>query len=180
MKKLTIFSFIVLSQLLWSNQDLPFVFTLTEQHRFLRNFEGKWRILYTSSLQTGEQYHGKGTSENSIIMGWKYLQIREEIAIEGIPAMSLAIIGYNPVEEMFNLTGFDNFAFKPIVAKGNLDKDNNQLIFQYEYYDPINKKALNQKTVIKLLEPEKYSYSIFIIDEGKEKLMVEKLAIKLE
>ncbi len=182
MQKLIIFgllSFTVLLRLP-AQSDLPLFITITEEHRFLKNFEGKWRLLYKSDTELGDEFYGKGISENSIIMGWKYLQIKEELGIGGIPTFSIVIIGYDPSEKLFSLFAIDNFSLRPVVSKGVLDSVNKELKFIYEYFDNTKNKIINQETILRLLEPSKYSYIINIIEGDKKRKLVEKLAIKIE
>lgn len=163
-----------------AQSDIPTFITITDEHRFLKKFEGKWRLLYSSGWETGEEFYGKGISDNSIIMGWKYLQINEELGIGGIPAYSMIIIGYDPSERLFSFFGIDNFSLRPIMSKGVLDSTGRELKFVYDYFDNTKNKIIKQETVLTLLEPDKYSYKIYIVDGDKRRRLVEKLAIKIE
>lgn len=93
-----------------------------EPHKILAGFAGKWK--YTSKwweAADAKPEESKGTSNNKMIMGGRFLQQEVKGKSMGMPFEGLGVIGYDNLKKKYESTWLDNMGTGTMKGTGDYD-----------------------------------------------------------
>lgn len=151
------------------------------EHKLLKKMTGKWRTIFSSWDEHGEATYGKGSSENKMIMGERYIDMNLLLTIENITVGSRITVGFDRSDGKYILLGLDEMGNIPLIAKGDYIQNEKKIVFGGQMPDMMNKgKIIDQKIILTMENDRKISYETYFIKSGKDIKVSEILFIKID
>lgn len=114
------------------------------------------------------------TNETKSILGGRYLVDESTGSMMGKPFEGRGMTGYDNMTKKFWMTWVDNFGTGVMVSYGTLDEKTNTLTMTASVYDPMTKKDMPVKTVVKYESDKKHTMEMYGLGpDGKEVKMME-------
>ena len=139
-----------------------------KNHEVLHEFAGKWKqnILRISE---GGEIPGSGTTENSIIFGGRFLEIKFTQSYDNFIVSGIIYLGYDNLSKKFFLFGIDELGTSSLRAEGDYDKKTKTLELRGTLADPVILK--NRELIIRMTKDRenKFTFEEFVLENGKER-----------
>jgi hypothetical protein len=140
------------------------------QHKVLESLAGSWT--YTLKMWMGpgaKPVESKGTSQNKMILGGRYLLQEAKGGMFGKEFLGRGVTGFDKGQGKYVSAWIDNFGTGISRSIGSADKSGKVLTFEREEIDPLTKKAEKGRDVIRILGKDKYVMEMYkILPGGKE------------
>ena len=149
---------------------------LTEQHRFLHSFEGKWKIKgisYTIESQTPVT----GTAEIKVIFNGHYVEMNLQIGDLDLISHSRITLGFDTRNNKFTLHSIDDFSNSGLSSTG--ERNGDEIIFNGKDYSLYYTQDILYRIVIKKERENKISYKFYNTIKGKEILLIKYYFFKI-
>jgi hypothetical protein len=144
----------------------------SDAHKKLSAFEGKWN--YTGKFwmdPKGKPETMKGTSENTWILGGRYLQAKATgEATKDWPAFEgMGFTGYDNVKQTYTSSWMDNMSTGAMTATASFNDKNKTLNEEGTYFCPMEKGEKKYRSMWKVKGKDAYQYVSYMTDHtGKE------------
>lgn len=109
-----------------------------EQHAWLMESEGAWKVKTTAWLQPGaEPEVNEGTARREAILGGRVLREAFDSTLMGRPFRGVAHSGYDNVAGTFWVTWMDNMSTGVFTGEGTCREDRSRCSYQVSGTDPM-------------------------------------------
>ena len=143
-------------------------------HKFLAQFAGTWEGTVKMWMGPGEPEVTKGVSENTMILGGRYLRQEVVGTAMGKPFHGMGLTGYDNVSKQFVMTWVDDMGTGIETGTGSLDASGKVLNSMSTFNDPMTGGATKTRGVLRIVDPDKHVMEMYGAGpDGKEMLMME-------
>ena len=133
----------------------------TAEHKRLAALEGTWDQEIKIWLAPGKDPMVlKGTAQNKMILGGRFLQTQSEFSGSGLQAEALLIMGYDRRFSQYTLVDFDSAGTFYVTAAGSFDTARNAFVLSGEETQAAGAPGSKYDNIITLLSPDKYRTEI--------------------
>lgn len=95
---------------------------LSESHKILHRFVGNWRMRVDFDMAAyGPQFIAKGKTENTLLFGGRYLQMKVSTVYADRPYEAIIVYNFDSVMEKFCSVLYDNYGTGFMVTEGKWD-----------------------------------------------------------
>jgi len=137
-----------------------------EEHDLMEKLTGEWQVDMTFWMEPGGgPISSTGTAVNEMILGGRFLQMKGEGEVIGVPSENLNIVGFDRRFEVYTIVGFDTWGTYFITARGTYDEATESITMYGEDADPIMGITQKYDIVIKFVSDDKYITRIFFKDD---------------
>ncbi len=145
------------------------------QHELFNVLVGRWDQDVKATFEPGKPtVQGKGTGENKLILGGRFLQMESKGEMMGLPIESVTILGHDNRKGIFTLYGIDTFGTYAINPTGTYDPAKKLFTFKGVEDDPMSGRKMDYKILIHIVSPDKNISEIYFVGpDGKEFKAVE-------
>jgi len=137
-------------------------------HDLLKPMAGTWKATTKSWMAEGEPAVSEGTSENTWILGNRYLQTTFHGAFGGMPFEGYGLTGYDNQKKEFVSVWADNMGTGIAFSDGSADPSGKVLTMSSMMNDPATGKPVPYKMITKVADENLYSMSMITVKDGKE------------
>jgi len=140
-----------------------------EQHKRLEALTGSWDVSVKMWLDPSkEPGESKGTSESKLIMGGRFFEEKVTGNFGGETFHGLGITGYDNLKKKYTFAWIDNMGTGISTASGSYDTDKKTFTYHGEEIDPVEGKKVKTKTVLHLIDKDKYETDMYKLVGDKE------------
>lgn len=101
----------------------------SREHGVLARMAGEWKTVTTFTMMPGQPgQKAEGVSSSRMILGGRFLEVRNTGEFMGKPFEGLSIIGYDRRHEHYTVVGYDNFGTYYVAAEGVMQPDGSLLL----------------------------------------------------
>jgi hypothetical protein len=141
------------------------------QHKLLEPTVGKWSFSGKFWLEPGKDpMETSGTATRKWILGGRFVQ--EEIEAKGFggkPFHGLGLTGYDNLQQKYTTVWLDSMSTAAMLSFGTVDKTGKVFTYTKENYDPVMKKKVKSRDVVRILGDDKHVLEMFMEGpDGKE------------
>jgi len=136
-------------------------------HQKLAGLAGTWTFTMTSYEDPKNPMTSKGTATSAMIMDGRYLKDEATGDMMGMPFAGTGMTGFNNVTKMYEATWADNMGTGIMMGTG-LETDPNTITMNWAYTDPMTGKPTKVKTITKIVDANKHTFTWYTMDGGKE------------
>ncbi len=148
----------------WMNYMTP-----GEMHKLLAKFAGTWKTESKFWQQPGaEPAVSEGTAEVESILGGRYLKSTLHGKVMNMPMEGIALDGYDNALGKFKSVWIDNMGTGISTAVGTYDKKSNSIKYSGFAVDPVSKKEVPFKSVVKFVDENTQLFEMYMEQDGKE------------
>jgi len=140
-----------------------------QQHKHIEQFAGSWNVSVTNWPAPGAPpMTSKGTCENKMILGGRYLQQLFKGDMMGQAFEGLGMWGYDNLKKEHVSTWLDSFSTGIMMAAGKSDSAGKVFTFTGEYRDPQG-RTRKVKEILRFQDANKVSAEMYETGpDGKE------------
>lgn len=143
-------------------------------HRFLAQFEGRWKAVIKTWMGPGEPMITEGTSENRMIFGGRYLRQDYRGTFMDTPFEGLGLMAYDNVQKKFVSVWVDSMSTGMGTGIGTLDEEGKVLTTLVTFYDPMTGTAKTSREVLRVTDENSHVMEMYETGaDGKETLSME-------
>jgi hypothetical protein len=136
------------------------------EHARLKALAGSWDLASKFAMMPGtEPVKGKGTCENTLVLGGKYLQSVATQKTESMGSEMMATFGYNLYLKKYFYIFFIAETGGFVVSEGNFDKDGKVLTMEGAEELP-DGQEMKVKVVIRIVSDEEHVMEFWFPGEG--------------
>lgn len=132
------------------------------EHNLLYAMEGIWRQLVSWHTKGQPDEFSKGFTQNRVILGGRYLQMKSIHDIGIFPYLSMTMIGFDRRIEKYTLHIFDVLTTYSLEAEGKYDPENQVLTFRGSSVPPMAEKELPFSYEITFEDDNKFIIKLFV------------------
>ena len=136
-------------------------------HAKLASLAGSWNYTMTMYEDPANPMTSKGTCTSAMVLDGRFLKEETTGEMMGMPFVGNGLVGYNNVTNMYESTWCDNMGTGIIMGTGK-ETDASTIAMDWNYIDPMTKKPTKVKTVTKIVDANKHTFTWFNIEKGKE------------
>ena len=140
------------------------------EHNLLYAMEGIWRQLVSWHTKGQPDEFSKGFTQNRVILGGRYLQMKSIHEIGIFPYLSMTMIGFDRRKEKYTLHIFDVLTTYSLEAEGKYDPEKEVLTFSGASVPPMAEKELPFNYEISFEDDKKFIIQLFV-HENDEKFL---------
>lgn len=122
-------------------------------HRFLADSVGTWDTEVTSWME-GPPTKSKGTAENRMVLGGRWLESKFRGDMMGQPFEGLGYTGYDNYTKKYMGTWMDNMTTAVMVSEGTMDAAGKVMTSTSTMDDPMTGKKANIKMTTTVVDPD--------------------------
>lgn len=138
-------------------------------HQSMASYAGDWKTENKMWSAPGtEPMVADGFCKIEMFLGGRYLKINYTGNYMGMPFEGLSIEGFDNATEEFNYVWLDNFGTGMVFMKGKYDSKEKTINYKGTMVDPMQKKEVPIRKVVKLLENGNLSRETYSISNGQE------------
>lgn len=138
-----------------------------EKQNGLAKMTGDWK--YTSKIWMApgqEPMSTEGTARYDMLLGNRYLQVKVNGNVMGMPFEGIGVTGYDNAAKMFQSSWIDNFGTGVLYMTGTMD-DKGVITLTGSMTDPMTGKATQERQVLRS-EGEKFIMEMYDTKDGVE------------
>jgi hypothetical protein len=136
---------------------------LTENHAFLANLAGDWKVTTTAWAQIdAEPWVSEGTATGEMILGGRFLMLKSEGTMFGQPFEGYQIIGFDNIKQKYVTLWIDNTSTGLYLTEGTRDRSGKTLTDMGEWPDPLTGGTMKVWGVTHLVSPDEFTYDMFV------------------
>ena len=140
-----------------------------EMHKVLEKSVGKWKTESKFWQKPGtEPMVSEGILEAKMILGGRYLQSTMNAQVMNQPMEGIAIDAYDNALGKFKSIWIDNMGTGIATSVGTYDEATNSITYSGSAVDPISKKKVSFKSIVKFIDDDTQSFEMFMTENGKE------------
>ncbi len=140
-----------------------------EQHEMLASMDGDWNAKVTMWMDPSRPPSiSDATTKNEMIMNGLYQRSTHTGNMMGMPFHGESITGYDNMKKKFVTTWIDNMGSGVMMMEGTYDDASQKVTFTGDMTDPMTGKNLEIKQVMTMSSPDKHTFDMFIVQDGKE------------
>lgn len=143
----------------------------TENHKLLEKFAGDWKINFVN-YSVEAITPGMGEAVGSLIYNGRYLELKNNIDISGIPFQTTNLFCYDTRKKKYTFISYDNATNFPTIADGTYDKEKNMLLFEGKDYIAFYKADVLFRITINFDRENKITLRIFHVFGTKPPALV--------
>jgi uncharacterized protein DUF1579 len=136
-------------------------------HQKLASLAGTWSYTMTSYMDPKNPAVSKGTATSTMIMDGRYLKDEASGDMNGMSFVGTGLTGYNNITKKYEATWADNMGTGIMMGTGT-ETDPNTITMTYNYVDPMTGKPTKVKTITKIIDASKHTFTWYTIEGGKE------------
>ena len=147
-----------------------------ENHRLLESFAGKWTFTVKHFMAPGKPpMESKGTSDNSWVLGGRFLQQEVHGEFGGMSFEGLGFIGYSNMAEQYESIWMDSMSTSITKSAGAYDATTKTINESGTMACPMSgEKAMWMRTELKLIDKDTVVYNSYMKNPaGAEVLAME-------
>jgi hypothetical protein len=142
-------------------------------HELLKPMAGTWKATIKSWMAPGEPTVSEGRSENTWILGNRYLQSSHRGDFGGMPFEGFGLMGYDNQKKEFVSVWADNMGTGIAFSDGSADPSGKVLTMKSVMNDPATGKPVPYRMITKVADENQYSMSMICNRDGKEQTEME-------
>lgn len=132
-------------------------------HQKLKALEGKWNYTSTFWMKPGETAEkSKGTAENKLIYGGRFLQMNAKGTAMGQPFEGQGFVGYDNIAKEYTSFWFDNMGTGVMTAKGNFNEASNSIEEYGSFSCPMVNGAMSMRGIWSIIDKNHLKYETFV------------------
>jgi hypothetical protein len=137
-------------------------------HAAFKPMEGKFKAVVKTWVAPGaEPVVSEGVSENSILLGGRYLENKYTGTMMGQPFEGMGLTGFdNKAKKVWSMW-IDNMSTKGMASEGTMSEDGKTMTCE-GIADGPDGKPMKYKTVTKVVDANTHTYSMTTSEGGKE------------
>jgi hypothetical protein len=141
-----------------------------EPHKNLEALAGSWDVTVKMWMDPSRPPdESKATTEAQLIMGGRYLEEKVSGEFAGMKFLGQALKGYDNVRKVYTYVWIDNMGTGTSVASsGSYDGGKKTFTYAGEEVDPLDGKKVKTKSVLRVIDKDKYEIDMFREDGGKD------------
>jgi hypothetical protein len=144
------------------------------EHKKLEPLVGSWTYTMKMWMDPAKPpMEGNGTAERKWILGGRFVQEENVSESFGEKFTGIGITGYDNTQGKFTSGWIDSMSTSLMASTGTIDKEGKVLTFTSESLDPVTKKPVKSKDVIKMESKDKQVSEMYKILDGKEVKVME-------
>ena len=137
-------------------------------HASFKPMEGKFKAVVKTWVAPGaEPVVSEGVSDNSIILGGRYLENKYTGSMMGQPFEGFGLTGYDNKGKKIWSTWIDNMSTKGMMMEGTMSADGKTMTCEGVADGP-DGKPMKYKTVTKVVDDKTHTYTMTTMEGGKE------------
>lgn len=143
--------------------------TPAEGHAKLAGMVGTWDAEVTSFWAPGEPAKSKGTSENRLVLGGRWVESRFRAEMMGQPFEGLGYTGYDNYKKKYVGTWMDTMSTAVMLTEGNYDASGKKMTSTSTMDDVMTGKPTTVRMVSTIQDDDHHLFEMFGPDpSGKE------------
>lgn len=142
--------------------------TPTDEHGFLRQFEGEWKTSGKGMDMTGKEIDMAGVEYDRMVLGDFWLSFVYRSQINDKPYVGHGMIGYDPAKKKYIGTWVDSMSPYMSQLEGQTDPKTNTLTLEVSGVDPMTEKPCKGRLVFQVQDPEHRSLQSFRMDDSAQ------------
>lgn len=119
-----------------------------EFHQLLKKYTGKWNVEISMWMGGAQPKLIKASSNNIMEFGDRFLQVKQNGLMMGMPYENATTIGYNRASEKVELTSFNNMGTGMLYLSGDYDKTTKKAVVTGQMANPTGGNDIMVKQVI--------------------------------
>ncbi len=136
-------------------------------HKTLEAMAGSWDVKTTMWMAPGAPpQETRGTSENKMILGGRYLEQHYEGSMMGQPFSGIGVTGFDNYKKKFVSTWVDSMSTAVMVTAGTSDKSGKVITSWGTMNDVSEKRAMKVKTVVTFVDADHHTYDSWHTNAG--------------
>ena len=175
MKKIILFSFLVLSSALsfgqteeemkkWQDYMTP-----SKVHLEWAKNNGIWDTENTMWMKPGaEPLTSSGTMENKMILGGRYQQSSYKSEFNGMPMEGLSTLAFDNKTKEYTVTWIDNFGTGMMVLKGKQDPKTGVINLTGEMTDIMSSEPMKVRETFTIVDENTHKMEMYFQYKGEE------------
>ena len=143
-------------------------------HKKLEPLVGKWEATMKMWMDPSKPpTESKATAEMKWVMGNRYILMHVNGEFAGMKFEGVGVTGYDNLKETYVGAWIDNFGTGISTSAGKVDDTGKVFTFESEEIDPVSKKKMKTREVLKFIDADTYEDTFFKITDGKELKVME-------
>ena len=138
----------------------------TDEHGFIRQFEGEWRTSGKGTDMTGKEVDMAGVEYDRMVLGDFWLSFVYRSQINDKPFVGHGMIGYDPAKKKYVGTWVDSMSPYMSQLEGRADAKTNTLTMEVSGVDPMTDKSCKGRLVFQIQDPEHRSLQSYRMDDS--------------
>lgn len=138
-------------------------------HDMLAKSVGEWKTISKFWMDpAGEPMVTEGAAKTEMILGGRYQQTIHTGSVMGMPSEGIFLLGYDNAIDEFTSVWIDNLGTGTSVARGKYDENTNSLNMTGTMVDPMSKKEMKIRTVMKIIDDTHHIFEMYLSYDGEE------------
>jgi hypothetical protein len=158
MRKIFLLLTIILNATIMNAQDQdPWSVYMTPSsvHHLLATYEGDFKMEITMSMEAGkEPLHITVKSEHNMLLGGRFLEMKQHGDMMGMDYHSILILGYNNIDQKIALTTMTNMGTGTLSLLGDWNEATQSAILFGQLINPVTKNATHIRQVITFVDQD--------------------------
>ncbi|MBI4363826.1 MAG: DUF1579 domain-containing protein [Candidatus Latescibacteria bacterium] len=142
-------------------------------HDLMKSMVGSWKAVTKSWSGPGEPTVTEGTSENTLILGGRYLQSAFKGMFGGMPFEGVGIMGYNNQKKQFESVWVDNMGTAVAWSHGSVDPVGKVITMNATFPDPMTGQDTSYKMVTTIVDANQHQFAMVGSKDGKDRTEME-------
>jgi uncharacterized protein DUF1579 len=142
-------------------------------HDLMKPMAGTFKATTKTWMAPGEPMVSEGTSENTWILGNRYLQTTFRGQMAGMPFEGFGLMGFDNMKKEFVSCWADNMGTGIAFSDGTADGSGKVLTMTSMMDDPTTGKQVPVKMITKVMDENQYMMTMSSMKDGKEHLDME-------
>ncbi|MFH0733142.1 MAG: DUF1579 domain-containing protein [bacterium] len=140
-----------------------------DEQKRMANLAGEWKAeIKMWMLPDTEAMVSEGKVINEMILGGRYLQSKHSGIMMGQPMEGLNIEGFDNATKEYKSVWIDNMGTGIMTSAGKYDAESKSIIYYGLMVDPIEKKEVKIKEIVKNIDNDTQFFELFIDAKGTE------------
>jgi hypothetical protein len=149
-------------------------------HDLLKPMTGHFKVTTKSWMQEGEPTVSEGTSENTWILGNRYLQTTFRGNFAGMPFEGYGLLGYDNQKKEFVSVWADNMGTGIAFSDGSADPSGKVFTMKSTFPDPATGAMVPYTMITKVMDENQYTMTMVSMKDGKEHTDMEMMYSRLK
>jgi hypothetical protein len=138
-------------------------------HEMMSKTTGEWNVNTKLWMDpAGEPMETEGNAIVEMILGGRYMQSTHTGTMMGMPFEGINLQGYDNATDEFTAIWIDNMGTGFSVSKGKYDEATNSLNFKGSMLDPMTKKNMDFRQVVKIIDDNHHIFEMYMNYNGQE------------
>ena len=120
-------------------------------HELLSKYEGEFQMQIE---MTGLKEPVIMNSSHKMILGGRFLELKQKGKMMGMDYESIYTIGYNTIDHTFSMTTITNMGTGTLALQGEWDENTRTATLYGQLTNPVSKQTINVKQTITLLDDD--------------------------